>query len=408
MSDGSQSRRTVMGLAWILMTTVFGAPGCAQIPVPRAHSNQVHLPRPTAPPLVATKQTEEAPSQTDEGKALPPLPVPSQGAIEIDTDPPPIPTPLLDEALARANAESVVEPSRLPPDAGDDELSSEAPSQEEPEATNQAAEPPAPTIPPAPTPDSKQVALHTLAGGNPKAGPATVTIDPEKPTKPVEPGVLWEEGLARLRRIASDQSKLDSAGTWSLRSRLLDVLAEEDPRESATPDPSHPTRLALAALGIPYDPGALGGPPRGAEIRAAVLALEGEAPLEVSDLRVCRKVHGFGNYEPLEASACKAGQSLIIYCEMSGLHYSPVGEQFHSRLSSRVELVPANGGEPVWAQALGLAEDVCRHRRRDYYVNYRIVLAETIPPGVYELRLVQKDEVAGRSTAASIPLTIDP
>ncbi len=82
------------------------------------------------------------------------------------------------------------------------------------------------------------------------------------------------------------------------------------------------------------------------------MALESEAPLEISELRLCRKVSGFGNFDPLDTAACKAGQPLIVYCEMSGLQYSAAGEQFHSRLSSRVELVPSSGGDPVWAQSL--------------------------------------------------------
>ncbi len=164
----------------------------------------------------------------------------------------------------------------------------------------------------------------------------------------------------------------------------------------------------LTALAAATGPETSDDTTRGAEVRAAVEALEERAPLTVADLRICRKVHGFGNFEPLDSTRCRPGTSVIVYCELEGLRYEPQGSMRRSRLSTRVELVPARGGEPAWSQDLGTAEDVCRRRRRDYYVNFRITLPTTLPPGDYELRLSQTDEVAGRSVAAMIPLTVAP
>ena len=414
MSDGSQRRRTVVGLAWIATTMVLTAPGCAQIPVPRSNSNQVHLPNPKTPPLppVATNEAGEEPEGTDGGKALPPLPLSSQLISMSEPVSADAPTPLLDEALAKANAEA--EPTGMielsmnretePKESGKDEPASDR------QGTQESTPPQAPEPQSGPEPDPKLVALRALTESNPATKPAQLAIDPEKSVKPIDPRELWNEGIARLRRIASERARASGTGAWTQRSHLLDAIAEDDLKSDGKSEQARPWRMALAALGIPHDSASTSTeadePPRGAEIRAAVVALESEAPLEISDLRLCRKVNGFGNFDPLDTAACKAGQPLIVYCEMSGLQYSAAGEQFHSRLSSRVELVPTSGGDPVWAQSLGSAEDVCRRRRRDYYVNYRIVLADTIPSGVYELRVVQKDEIAGRSTSASIPLTI--
>ncbi|AGA26884.1 hypothetical protein [Singulisphaera acidiphila] len=401
----------MFGLAWIAIATVLTAPGCAQIPVPRSNSNQVHLPDPnpnhTPLPLVATNQTTEMPERTDESGALPPLPLSMS-----ELDPADAPTPLLDAALAKANAEA--EQTGLPELSRNQETEPSESGKDEPASDRQGtqasdqAQTPEPQA--GPEPDSKLVALRALSESNTAKKPTLVAINPDKPVKPIDPRELWSEGISRLRRIASEQARASSSGAWTLRAHLLDAIAEEDIKGAGKSEQARPWRMALAALGIPHDSASTATdadqPPRGAEIRAAVVALESEAPLEISDLRLCRKVNGFGNFDPLDTAACKAGQPLIVYCEMSGLQYTAAGEQFHSRLSSRVELVPTSGGDPVWAQSLGSAEDVCRRRRRDYYVNYRIILADTIPPGVYELRVVQKDEIAGHSTSASIPLTI--
>ena len=121
------------------------------------------------------------------------------------------------------------------------------------------------------------------------------------------------------------------------------------------------------------------------------------------------KVSGFGNFDPLDATSLKAGQAVIIYCELSGLRSEARGDGFRSRLASHYEVVPAAGGEPVVKRSsLGAAEDLCRRRRRDYYANYRVDLPAGLSPGSYELRLTQEDAIAGRSTSSAIPFSILP
>ena len=128
--------------------------------------------------------------------------------------------------------------------------------------------------------------------------------------------------------------------------------------------------------------------------------------LSIGDLRFCRKVLGFGSFEPLATDRVKAGQLLLIYCELIGIQYEERGDHFVSRISSRVEIKPAAGGPVLWSRELGDAQDVCRRRRRDYYVNYRVEVPKTLAPGAYRLRLLQTDLVAGSATAGEIPFEI--
>jgi len=132
------------------------------------------------------------------------------------------------------------------------------------------------------------------------------------------------------------------------------------------------------------------------------------SPLGISDLRLCRRVFGFGSFEPLANERIKAGQHLLVYCELTGVQYDMREADFVSRISSRVEIKAAQGGPVLWKRELGDAEDVCRRRRRDYYVNYRVELPKSLGPGSYRLRLLQTDLVAGCSTSSDIPLEITP
>jgi hypothetical protein len=108
----------------------------------------------------------------------------------------------------------------------------------------------------------------------------------------------------------------------------------------------------------------------------------------------------------MNQASLNAGQHVLVYCELLGLRYEAKGDGFVSRVSSRIEIRPAGGGPIYWEHELGSAEDVCRRRRRDFYVNYRVELPKTLAPGAYDLRLTQTDLVANRSTSAEIPLSI--
>jgi hypothetical protein len=224
---------------------------------------------------------------------------------------------------------------------------------------------------------------------------------PINPDRAADPAVALREGLERLKRLARDRVAVpgDSTGSWRLRVRLLDWLDETGSED----DPGTLWRTVVAALA---ESEAAQERTRAADIRRVVRAVEDQAPLEITDLRLCRKVNGFGSFEPIDPSACKPGQAVIVYCEMSGLRYEEVGEMFRSRLSTQVEIVPSQGGDPVSKEVLGTADDLCRRRRRDYYVCYRFNLPEKLAPGSYELRMTQDDILAGRSTTLAIPMTI--
>jgi hypothetical protein len=125
----------------------------------------------------------------------------------------------------------------------------------------------------------------------------------------------------------------------------------------------------------------------------------------VSEPRLCRKILGFGAFEPLEESQLRAGQALLVYCELTGLRYQTREKTHVSRLASRAELHSKDGAR-VWEQSFGEAEDECRSRRRDNFVGCRLTLPESLLPGDYRLKLIQTDLVARQSASAELPLTI--
>ncbi len=136
------------------------------------------------------------------------------------------------------------------------------------------------------------------------------------------------------------------------------------------------------------------------------LPRESVSHLDVANLQLCRKVNGFGSFEPLAGTTVRPGQRVLLYCEMTGLRYEAIDAGFASRLSSRVELRAADNETVIWDQELGIARDVCPRVRHDYYVSYRLTFPRSLPAGPHRLRVVQTDLAANRSASSEILLTV--
>jgi hypothetical protein len=214
--------------------------------------------------------------------------------------------------------------------------------------------------------------------------------------------MVWGQTLDRLRRVARQSADAGTTGGWKERAQVVDWLASE------TAKPANLALLtsAVAAMADGAKSPSQDDTARSAQIRSAVLALEDRAPLAVTQLRLCRNVIGFGAFEPLDRAAVKPGKPVILYCEMTGMRYETKDDRYVSRLFSRVELISTRDDTKVWEQSLGEATDLCRNRRRDYYVNYRISLSPTVPPGEYRLRLNQTDLIARQTASAELAVTV--
>ncbi|MBV8610616.1 MAG: hypothetical protein JO034_24570 [Singulisphaera sp.] len=375
----------------MIVKMVLTAAGCQRLPIARV-AELTPLP-PTRPKLAEpTPAPDPAPVLRPSPTTYPapslsatPAPPPSQTPV-VEVARKGSATPLLDRALVRAEALEHLDDD--PPCDCDFECDVPEPSHMTPAAS--IAEP-----------KVKPSALADLAVKDRTETPAAPRpIDPERPAKVVTPSDLWRQDLERLRAMAHERA-IGSPELAALQARLLDWIA--DPEAGNSPL----WRTVLRALAATSGPDPSEDRTRAAEIRQAVEALEEQAPLEIADLHLCRAVHGFGDFDALDAATCRSGQSLIVYCELSGVRYERNGETFRSRLSSRVEIVPTKGGKSVWEHSVS-ASEVSRRRRRDYYVACPITLPTQLAPGSYELHLTQKDEVSGRATSSAIALVLQP
>jgi hypothetical protein len=438
MSLGRPARRALP--AALAATLAAATAGCGMLPytiqvLPRETAVQTRLEGEAkvvddrARPAEARTRTRPA---TDDQSPLPP-------AIERPgpTGPAPVgppaadPAPSRDEAVTRAGTDQSADDHALPEGVPAFKLLDQPPVMTVTPPPKEAAAPPPKeaVAPPVTTPVSASSEAPPLVvppplapplaeapplviPSNPAPAPATSepprTIEPSLPpvvaappvVEPPKPEEGWRESVERLRMLARERTKDARPGSpdWAQRERLLGWLAESEGGSV------HGGALMKGVVTV-LDPGATG-PARSAEIREAVDALETEVPLEVAVLKLCRKVNGFGDIETLEPATRRAGQPVVLYCEMIGLTYEPAAGQFRSRLAADLELIPPGTETPAWSHSLGTVEDNCRRRRRDYYANYKFTLPENLPAGEYRLRLREKDLATERVATSETSLTI--
>ncbi len=378
MTLGSRSRRVAPGLAALAMAALAG---CHAMPLgrlaPSPNSPQTTLASAGRAALLPATVAMEPPAELSSIE-----PVTSTAATLSPSSPPhePAPTPLLDAALERAKGLEAIALEEM---------------------SKPLTPPPATPMPTPPKPEPAAVAVAA-------APPAPAKAEEPKPREPEppRPEELWRDGVRKLGGLA--RARLEQSGgvasPWGLRARVLAWLAEPDidPDLGQHDADGDGVRAVLRALDEPPAES----PKRGEEVRSAVLVLEDKAPLEIVDLRVCSKVERFGDFEPFEPPVRKAGQPVILYCEVDGIRFEQTSAGFRTRLAAQLEILPEGGGAPILTRSLGTAEETCRRRRRDYYIAYKLVLPRPLPPGDYRIRVTEKDLTADRSAVREVAFAI--
>jgi hypothetical protein len=350
------------------------------------------------------------PDGTEEANQSAPGAEPSPSAVPGGGAPAPAvsPTPLLDAEIRRAQSvtrqhfeslNAVETPTPLP-DPVDPPAARPAPAavvETKPADPDPEPVPPLPplaasarlAVDPGTSESARKLTLPTLIPIDPSAPGSSVPVPAPAPAPIPPPPSVTADGQGP----SPAQLEADAAAHEGRRPTLAPV--EE---ETGGPD----GRAAMAAA----DP-----PP--ADERPSPSAQPVAEPdraqrphLEIAELKLCTQVKDFGDVEAIDHRTVKAGRPMRVYCEMDGLEYQPRGEVFVSRLAAHIELRSGSDGPVVWEQAPGTAEYVCKRRRHDYYVSYRIELPRSLEPGPYRLRLIQTDLVGNRVASREIPVTI--
>jgi hypothetical protein len=138
--------------------------------------------------------------------------------------------------------------------------------------------------------------------------------------------------------------------------------------------------------------------------------LRSQAELSLPTVILCKRVTGFGVYEPMEPARFMAGreQPAILYCEVAHFYSQLTAERkWETRLSHEVVLYSENGMQ-VWPETSKPESivDVARNRRHDFFLVKMLRLPATLTIGRYLLKVTVVDQHAGRVAEATVPIQI--
>ncbi len=138
--------------------------------------------------------------------------------------------------------------------------------------------------------------------------------------------------------------------------------------------------------------------------------LRSQADLTVSTVALCKKVDGFGKYEPFESTRFPAMHEnwVIVYCEVENfLPKQNTRQQWETNLSEEVTLY-TDTGLLVWSDHKQKLRDECRNRRHDFFAFDKIALPASLTVGRYVLKVSIEDENREPSNwaEATMPLTL--
>jgi hypothetical protein len=140
-------------------------------------------------------------------------------------------------------------------------------------------------------------------------------------------------------------------------------------------------------------------------LEEALGSLREVGSLSLRNLTFCKKVVGFGAYEPHDANRFSPGQPLTLYVEVENYHSESTDKGFVTLLGSSYELLDETGGR-VGGDSFPDVEDTCRSRRRDFHIQYGLTLPAKLEPGMYRLQLTIRDRQGDKIGKSSVEFEV--
>lgn len=277
-----------------------------------------------------------------------------------------------------------------------------------------AAKPPAPVAPAAPPPVAAAPAPKPAVVAAPLGvSNNTARISLASNTagaKPLDRGALVARLMDEVRR--GDDPALNKAMAAAALSLVDPARSELDPADLAGLTPAQTAQVykfheLVTALRKQSASGQ--GLPDAKSLSASLEGIRSEPAVHIRNLKLCRRVSGFGSYDLFDTSAFLAGreQSIVVYVELDQ-YRSTKGEddQFHVRLNQEVTLYSESDGLAVWRQPAVEVKDQSFNRRKDFFVVQIIRLPARLSVGKYRLKVRVTDQADASIDESSVPLQV--
>lgn len=282
-------------------------------------------------------------------------------------------------------------------------------------------------VPPAITPEPIPVAAPVVADPVPTEQPSAVTVPKEAPPAIALPSTMpAASDLAAPSEAPAPLASPDTAVTPTpttapsdllsiVTADLAAVVAGEAPAANAYPSLAlDDQRYAIAVVqGLRDSLASLrkSQPTPDAVPSLLLMAdrLRALAPLEIARIGLCMRVEAFGVYEPIE-SALPANRdtNVVLYCELAGFHSRQADRgMYETRVNQTVSIADA-AGKVLWTDADHSFVDICRSRRRDFYVARIVRIPASLPPGEHVMNVAMTDQYSRELATAQVTFTVAP
>lgn len=129
------------------------------------------------------------------------------------------------------------------------------------------------------------------------------------------------------------------------------------------------------------------------------------AVLEIRNLAFVQSVNGFGEYAMREETKFGPGEQVTLYAEVENFRSESTAEGYRTRLGTSYQIIDQAGNRVDHGQFPDV-EDLCQSRRRDFHMQYGIVLPTRIYAGQYSLELIVTDGQSKKIAQQRLPLEI--
>lgn len=137
------------------------------------------------------------------------------------------------------------------------------------------------------------------------------------------------------------------------------------------------------------------------QLEAVAAGLRGPTPLRIERVSFCRRIDGFGQFDPLPAShefqpgsEGQPGDLVQVYVELRNFSSRAVGGEYEMKLARSAEVFDLHRRK-VASLDLGSDVDRCRARRQDYFLNLQFHVPARLPAGLYTVRVTVHDQTPG-------------
>lgn len=141
------------------------------------------------------------------------------------------------------------------------------------------------------------------------------------------------------------------------------------------------------------------------QIGTAIAKLSESCTLRLKNLAFCVEVNSYGVFREFAKDVFKPGQEIQIYVEVENFSVEESSQGYETSFAGSYHVFDAMG-RPVFDHSFPASSEVCRNRRRDLFVRYRVWLPKQLYPGRYTLELQIEDVKGKRFGQATREFTI--